>query len=168
MDAYAPGNKIGVTIKVPESKRYAGDNPWFVFEGGSPESLKAKIAETFGLQHEGLTLGETVINAQRHVTGLGAVAHGFGGTILSGSSTEPESKPADGFPSTTDDVWSKVSMESKPEPEGEAEKDPILVALDNCKTVAEVQQIWAENQASFNANAEYMEAYKARGKALSK
>lgn len=163
---HAPG-KIGVTIKVPESKKYAGDNPWFVFEGTDPETVKRNIAKTFGLDVEGLVLSDVVINAQRLVTGLGAVAHGLGGTVVASGQQStfqtPEIAPA---ASGAGVDWSKVAA-STGASEALAPKadDPILAAVENATSIAELQQIWAENQAAFNED-KYMLPYKAKGRAL--
>lgn len=163
MDGYE-GSTVSVTIKVPESKKFAGDNPWTVFKSGSPETLKKMIAETYGLEHEGLLLSDVTINAQRAASGLGAVAHGLGGRVLSqgpGNTSESASEaPSEG----SDDVWSQVSQEKAEE---EPKKDPILVAIEQSKTVGELRQLWAENQPKFNDNADYMAAWKAKGKSLS-
>jgi hypothetical protein len=161
---HSPG-KIGVTIKVPESKKYAGDNPWFVFEGTDADSLKAKIAATFGTEHEGLTLSDVVINAQRLVTGLGAVAHGLGGTVLaSGQAAAPADTPA--APAASGGSVFQQAAAGGAAAAPAQESDPILDAIEMAKTVEELKQIWAENQAAFN-DSKYMDPWKAKGKALS-
>lgn len=175
MDDYGSSD-VSVTIKVPESKKYAGDNPWFVFRGGSPDTLKAKIGAAIGVEHEGLTLMEVTINAQRVASGLGAVAHGLGGKVLS-SGPAPAEKAAEApqeasksiAESTAGDVWSQANSEpaeEKGSPEEDKDKDPILEFIAACTDVKDLQQYWAENQAAFNSNPDYMAAYKAKGKAL--
>jgi len=155
-DPHNPG-KIGVTIKVPESKKYAGDNPWFVFEGTDPEAVKAKIGATFGINTKGLSLADVVVEAQRLVTSLGAVAHGLGGRPL------PQSAP--GTPEAPEgDVWAQAAA-AVGGVQAPAE-DPILVQIERATSRAELQQIWAENQAAF-ADDKYMVPYKAKGKSLS-
>lgn len=165
MDGYE-GSTVSVTIKVPESKKYAGDNPWTVFKSGSPEALKKMIAEAYGLEHEGLLLSDVTINAQRAASGLGAVAHGLGGQVLSQGPGNASESASEAPSESTDDVWSQVSQERE-KAEEEPKKDPILVAIEQSKTVDELKQLWAENQTKFNDNAEYMAAWKAKGKSLS-
>jgi hypothetical protein len=156
--------KIGVTIKVPESKKYAGDNPWFVFEGTNADDIKAKIGATFGMDTEGLTLSDVVINAQRLATGLGAVAHGLGGSVLA-SGRADSSQAAGGAPVGGGDVWSQVNGAANGQPAQEV-VDPILDAIEKATSVDELKQLWAENQAAFN-DAKYMDPWKAKGKSLS-
>lgn len=161
---HSPG-KIGVTIKVPESKKYAGDNPWFVFEGTDPERVKANIGATFGIDTEGLDLASVVINAQRLVTGLGAVAHGLGGTVLA-SGPSDTAAPQSAAPAASGSVFQQAQAGGSAAAPAQSDSDPILEAIEMAKTVDELKQIWAENQAAF-ADAKYMDPWKAKGKALS-
>ena len=162
-DPWAP-RRVCVTIKVPESKKYAGDNPWLVFEG-DVDAVKEMIAQATGVPNaDDLTLLDIAINGQRAASGLGHVAHGLGGTVLANKPAAPAGDEAQA------DVWKQAAAAQQggaPAQEEQPAQDPILAALDNAKTVAEVQQIWAENQGAFAANSSYMDAYKARGKALS-
>lgn len=153
---FAP-RRVCVTVKVPESKRYAGDNPWLVFEG-DVEGVKEMIAETFGISVEGLSLADAVINAQHFASGLGAVSQGLGGTVLGAKASEGSS-----------DVWAQAAAArggTTPATEEKPAVDPILEQIENANNVADLQQIWAENQAAFNSNATYMDAYKAKGKSF--
>lgn len=164
-DPYAP-RRVCVTVKVPESKKYAGDNPWFVFEG-DVAGVKEMVAEAFGLEVGDLSLVDVTINAQRVASGLGNVAHGLGGTVLSKGPAESSQAPE----TPANDVWAQAAAAqggSAPAPQTEkAPADPILSAIDGCGSIPELQQVWAENQAAFNGNPAYMDAYKAKGRSLS-
>lgn len=168
-DPYAP-RRVCVTIKVPESKRYASDNPWLVFEG-TVASVKADMAEAFGMSGtEELSLHSVTINAQNIATQMGHIASTLGASVVSEAPAEPQAsgQPAwEGEPASAD-VWAQAAANGGgAAPAGEkSDKDPILTALELATTIADVQQVWAENQDAFNSNEEYMNAYKARGKAL--
>lgn len=162
-DPYRPG-KIGVTIKVPESKRYAGDNPWFVFEGTDATTVRNKIGDVFGIEVENLTLSAVVIEAQRLATGLGAVAHGLGGRVLDDGKASAPAASSEAPAASGGSVFQQAQAGQTAAPK--ADEDPILTAIEGAKTVEELKQIWAENQEAF-ADAKYMDPWKAKGKALS-
>lgn len=166
-DPYAP-RRVCVTIKVPESKRYAADNPWLVFEG-DVEGVKEMIAAAFGLDPTGLSLHSVTLNAQNIATSTGHALQGLGASVLSeGSANKPASAPAE----SGGDVWSQAQGgQSGPpwpteEKKDEPKVDPVLAAIEGCQSVSELQQVWAENQDAFNANPSYMDSYKAKGRAL--
>jgi hypothetical protein len=156
---------ISVTLKSDEPGGKFNDpkspGTWIVFHG-SPSHVKSQIIEVFDLDEKAAErpLYDLVNEATKLFKSVNAVGGQLGGTVLSKGSEKSE----DG------DVWQQVAnanANSTPPAEEKADVDPILAALENCKTVADVQQIWAENQSAFNDNADYMAAYKARGKALS-
>jgi hypothetical protein len=176
------GGGISVTIKGDEPGGKFNDakspSTWIVFHG-SVGQVKEQIIEAFGM--EAGAIDKTLLDLQNEATkmfkAVNTVGSQLGGTVLSkGKAAAPAAAPA--APSTPvedkggNDVWAKAAESGPPwkteaEEKAEAEaKDPILTALDGCQSVAEVQQVWAENQAAFNANPAYMDAYKARGKAL--
>lgn len=151
--------EVTVTIKVPESKKYAGDAPWFVFRG-TVDAVSEQIGQTFGIAIAGLTLADVTINAQRLATNLNSMAQALGGTIIP-SKDDNDSPPWDTSSAVSkNDVWQKAA-------EKQEKVDPILAGIEAATTVADLQQHWAENQEKFNQNAEYMSAYKTKGKALS-
>lgn len=150
--------RISATIKHPESARYKNDNPWIVFEGSEPEAIKALIAETFGLDVEGLTLNEVVVNAQQQASAVATAAQGTGGTVVDS-----------GRSSGGNGAWGGVNKGQKAQEQqapSEPARDQIFDLIDDCATVDDLQKLWAENQAKF-AEDEVMAAYKAKGKALS-
>lgn len=171
-DPHEPGG-ISVTIKGDEPGGKFNDpkspGTWLVFHG-SPARIREQLIDVFALDaeacagrplydlvNEATVLFKAAANASKGVT-----SNGLGGKVLSSS---PSSSTGSG------DVWDQAAAQqgqSQSAPAAEKEDvDPILSALEACRTVPEVQQVWAENQSAFNSNAEYMAAYKARGKALS-
>lgn len=154
-DPHAP-TRMTATIKFPESSRYKSDNPWIVFEGTQPEAIKALIGEAFGIDTEGLTLSDVVINAQTQASAVGAAASGTGGQVIDGSK------------GGNNGAWGGVKKDgSKPADEAPKEpaRDPIFDEIADCKTVEELQKLWGQKQELFVG--EVMDAYKAHGKALS-
>lgn len=169
---------ISVTLKSDEPGGKFNDpkspGTWIVFHG-TPSSVKDQIIEVFDLDAAAKErpLYDIVNEATKLFKAVNAVGGQLGGTVLSkGNDVRPggaaeQAKPEGG----TDGVWAQAEGNTSTTPPWEEEKkddvDPILAALENCKTVADVQQIWAENQSAFNSNPDYMSAYKTRGKALS-
>ena len=151
-DPNAP-RRINVTLKHPESKRYAGDNPWITVEG-SVEAVREQIIQAFGMSDtDGLSLAELVSEAQSQFTAIANAKAGLGGgKILS-------SGPSSSGGNAWDNVGKGEAQADEPE------ENPILTAIGNCQTVADLKQLWAENQDAFNDEA-LMSMWKARGKAI--
>ena len=149
---------LSVTIKFPESARYKADNPWMVFHG-SPATIREDIIDAFNLGDEAkeLALHELVQEAQSIVTGMGNAASGLGGRVLSPGSGSAWSQAQSG-------QRAEKAPEKSPE---EIEVERLTAAVEAVTTVADLQQLWARNQAPFAANEALMTAYKAKGKALS-
>jgi hypothetical protein len=159
---------ISVTIKGDEPGGKYNDpkspGTWIVFHG-TPARVREQIIEVFELPAEASErpLFDLVNEATKLFKGAANVSKTLGGTVLN-DGQGGGSQPASG------DVWDQAAAARNGATQQQEEKpaaDPILTALENCKTVAEVQQVWAENQAAFNANPDYMAAYKAKGKSLS-
>jgi len=152
---------MSVTIKVPESKRYAADNPWLVFHG-RPAVVADMIREAFGLDPDKeLSVFELALNAQDAATKIGTLRAGLGGaTVISSGGSTP---PAEGG-----NAWSQAgSTPAAPEKtELELEIERLTPAVEKVTTVAELQELWARNQEAFK-DATLMAAYKAKGKSLS-
>jgi hypothetical protein len=179
------GGGVSVTIKgdEPGGKFNDAKSPgtWLVFHG-TVNQVKAQIIEAFGM--ESSANDRTLLDLQNEATkmfkAVNMIGGQLGGTVLNSgkaaapaAAATPASQSAPVEDKGGNDVWAKAAESGPPwktEEEEKAEaqaKDPILAALEGCQTVAEVQQVWAENQTAFNTNPEYMSAYKARGKALS-
>lgn len=152
--------RINVSIKTPESARYKGDNPWFTFEGSSAATVKAMIVDAFDLKDTGeLSLSDVVMEAQTIASGLSAAKSGLGGRVIgegksSGSAFEQARQGAGSAPANDGPS------------EEEVELARLTAAVEAATTVAELQDLWARNQAAFK-NDDLMTAYKAKGKLLS-
>lgn len=169
MEDYGDSSHVSVTIKIPESGKFAGDNPWLVFKGASAETVKQKIAEAFGLEHEGLLLIDVTVNAEKVAKGLTNVIAGLGGRVLKSTPTDDAPRKGSFEEARSGDVWSQVEQTSeKPAaaPKEEA-KDPVLAAIEAAASVDELKKIWAQNQKAFTAKPDLMAAWKAKGKSLS-
>lgn len=144
-----------MTIKTTESARYKSDNPWLVFEGTSPDEIRAKIIATFGMTDvdDSLSLFDVTMNAQRIATRQSEIQGTLGGTTLKVESSR------NGAPSPTGSA-------SAAAPAAEPETNPLLAKVEEQTGVAALQRLWAENKAAFDADADLMAAYKAKGKAL--
>ncbi len=161
---------ISVTIKSDEPGGKFNDpkspGTWIVFHG-SPARVREQIVEVFNLGEAALKepLYSVVNEATKLFKTVSNVGQILGGTVLSSGNTEPTTAPS----SSGGDVWSQVSSaKAASEQQAEPPADPVLTAITAAKEIAELQQIWAENQSLFTEGSEYMAAYKARGKELSK
>lgn len=182
-DPHEPGG-ISVTIKGDEPGGKYNDpkkpGTWLVFHG-SPAKIREQICEVFQIEAGDRPLYDLINEATDIFKSSATVSSGLGGRVLDSGkgSSLPQGSSFGGGDRANDtggDVWAqaaaKQGQQQQQQPAAEQQKseedvDPILAALENCKSVAEVQQVWAENQSAFNSNPDYMAAYKAKGKALS-
>jgi hypothetical protein len=155
---------ISVTIKGDEPGGKFNDpkspGTWIVFHG-TPAKVKEQICEVFDLDYTAnhqRPLHALVLEATALFKATGNVSQSLGGTVLDPGS----SAPANGAQGGSGDVWDQVAK-AKSEPKEPV--DELLAQIEAAKTVAEVQQIWAENQKAFEDD-KYMDAYRAKGKAL--
>lgn len=143
-----------MTVKVPESKRYANDNPWLVFEGSDAATVRQNVLDAFGMTADAsLSLFDVLLNAQQIATKTGGTARSLGGTVIGNEAAAPSTESA------------SVADEAAPaeEPQG---PHPLLAQIEAQTSVADLQDLWARNKAAFDADADLMAAYKARGKGL--
>ena len=175
---------MSVTIKGDEPGGKFNDpkspGTWLVFHG-TVTQIRTQIIEAFGMDKSAETL--SVLDLQNEATSMfkavNKVGSQLGGTALKAgdvtwakpaakAAPAKKAKPKPEVEADGDVFEQAANAEATPAKEkGEDDVDPILAALENCKTVADVQQIWAENQSAFSSNRDYMTAYKTRGKALS-
>lgn len=166
-DPHTPRD-VGVTLKFPESKRYANDNPWITFRG-TPQSIREDILAVMGWNpaDNELGLAALVLNAQREVTALATVANGMGGRVISEGSGKPAGPAWEAAAGGSSDPWAAPAADKPPsKSEAEIEVERLTAEVAATTTVADLQQLWARNQEAFK-DAALMEAYKAKGKALS-
>lgn len=171
-DPHEPGG-ISVTIKgdEPGGKYNDAKKPgtWIVFHG-SPAKIREQIIEVFQIENGAdRPLYDLINEATDLFKASATVSQNLGGRVLDkGNGQSLPVGSSFGGGDRGGDVWSQAAAAQQQAPqETKEDVDPILAALENCKSVAEVQQVWAENQGAFNSNPDYMAAYKAKGKALS-
>jgi len=184
---------ISVTIKGDEPGGKFNDpkspGTWIVFHG-TVTSVREQIIEAFAMDESAgmLSLNDLQAEATKIFKAVNAVTKDLGGKVLSDGKDAPKpaakkaappkaksaaakkADKAEGEAGSTEtgDVFDQAQNEpATEEQEDQPEADPILTALEGCKTVNDVQQVWAENQSAFSENRDYMTAYKQRGKALS-
>ncbi|WP_329022486.1 hypothetical protein [Streptomyces sp. NBC_00690] len=122
---------------------------------GPPADVRAQIIDFFGFECQhvtNLTLSELIVEATSIAHGTGDIAGILGGRIV------PPEAPAD--PEGKEDPWNQA-QESAPS-SGSAW---IVAEIERQKSVADLQRLWAANQAAF-AEPSVMAAYKAKGRAL--
>lgn len=148
--------KINVSIKTPESEKFAANGPWLTFEGTSPASIKASLIETFGLAAEDkdLDLYSVVMNAQTIATKQGKVQGALGGTVLPNGG---KSASTDGASAT------EAPAETAP---AEPEANPLLAEIEACTDRAALVRLYGTAKATFDADPDLLAAWKAKGKAL--
>lgn len=146
------GNETGYEISVT-IKQEGRDSTWLVFRGESIDKVRDALIGAFGMDPEsvdGLTLNEVSIMATSIAKGASSAAQGLGAT--------PVKKAA----------WSKAKNESAQQQPAEVKEHPMLAQIRDCGDVSSLKELWAANKAVFEAEAEIMSAWKARGKELSK
>lgn len=142
-----------VTIKVPESSKWAGDNPWLVFEG-SPKAVREQIIETFGLEDvEGLTLFDVTLNAQQVATNQGSATQRLGGRVLA------QGKPSEGNPQSEAEKPSETPPKADP-------LAGLKAAVESAQFRDDLKRLWAENRVVFDDNPDLFAEWKAKGKSL--
>lgn len=144
-------SEVSATIKVPESKRYAGDAPWLVFRG-SVDAVREQLAEAFGLDGDQPLIALTM-QAQGVANTYSRNADvGLGAKTLGKSAGKAAEKPQEAAEAPASEA-----------PAQEAE-DPILASLKAAESRAELKTIRAEHQELFTEGSEYLAAWKARGR----
>ena len=143
MDPHNPG-ETSVTIKY--GKGY--DESWATFRG-TTETVTQQINDYFNIEAGKFTsLHDLVVDATRLAHNVSYVAKNAGGQVLSkGEQAAP-------------------AAESAPETPAEPEKSPTYALIEAATARAELTRMWAENKAEFEADAELMAAWKAKGKSL--
>ncbi|MEU3265132.1 hypothetical protein [Streptomyces bacillaris] len=147
-----PDGTIGVTIKY--GKGY--EDTWAVFRG-SVGQVRELICDYFGFEckyETGLSLSDLVVNATNLAHGKGNVASILDARIIS----EAPAQTAESDP------WTAASA---PQEEQSTSNTSawILGEIEKQASIADLQKLWASNQAMF-ADPAVMTAYKARGRAL--
>lgn len=147
-----PDGTIGVTIKY--GKGY--EDTWAVFRG-SVGQVRQLICDYFGFDckyETGLSLSALVVNATNLAHGKGNIASILDARIISDTPSQPQA----------DDPWAAASASQPEQPTANASAW-ILGEIEKQTSIADLQKVWAANQAMFSDDA-VMAAYKARGRAL--
>ncbi|WP_078950811.1 hypothetical protein [Streptomyces viridochromogenes] len=147
-----PDGAIGVTIKY--GKGY--EDTWVVFRG-SVRQVRELICDYFGFEckdETDLSLSALVVNATNLAHGKGNVASILDARVVSETPAQ----------ASADDPWATASASKPEQPTGNASAW-ILGEIEKQTSIADLQKLWAANQAMFSDPA-VMTAYKARGRAL--
>lgn len=146
-------NDHSLTVTIKYGKGY--EESWVVFKGASTEDVREQVIAYFGLDGASvaeLTMSDLVVNVTNLAHGKGNAAAMLGATVIKTEKTKQVKEEK------ADDPWA-----DEEEAEGPS---PILARIESCQSVDELKKLWAENQSEF-ADAAVMDAWKARGKALS-
>lgn len=146
---------IGVTIKY--GKEY--DKTWATFQGDAI-AVYDQLLTYFGLENEGLTLNELVINCTEMAHGTTRAVTAFKGTVVKGHKSTP-------------DEAQQPSGEEQATPETTTE-DPYAILTQQIKaeniSVDTLRRLYADNTEMFTADTDEAKAlkalWKARGKEL--
>ena len=149
---------LTATIKFPESARYKSDNPWIVFHG-TVDQISEDIVAAFGLEGEDTpTLFDLVVQAQSIATAGKVAAAALGAKTVGATADNPPSGS----------VWDQAAQPAaEPQPElTEAEK--LLALIGEQPNVAELRTLYARNEAAIKGDPTLLEAWKTKGRELSK
>lgn len=145
---------FGVSIKIPESKKWAGDDVWFTPKG-SVAAVRQMILEAFGIDDEGQILFDLAVQAQGMADMASKGSAGLGGTVLK---TEPAS-------ASSSSAWEQARTDT-PAAEAKPPADPLLAKIEAASSMDDLQTLWAENQDQFTPDSAYMEAANKRGREI--
>ena len=154
----------GVSTTIKNGKGY--EESWHGFTG-SPEAVREDIITYFGLDREsvaGLTAFEVSITAERIAHSAKNAVRTLGATpVKPADQVDPAAAPAGDVWAQADAATAETSATPAQAPvEG---PNPLLAQIEDVTEIPALQRLWAENQAAF-ADAEVMDAWKAKGKAL--
>lgn len=147
IENYADGT-VGVTIKY--GRGY--EETWANFKG-IVKVVRQTIIDYFGLtaeETEGLSLHEVVINATKLAHSVSAASAGLGGTVISQGGRSGGG-------------WSKAAENAAP---AAPERNPLYGKVEEVADVTALRELFARNKAAFEADAELLQAWKDKGKAL--
>lgn len=175
-----------LTVTIKYGKGY--DESWAVFKG-VPEEVKADLVDYFGLDSAsvaGLTLNQLVQNVTQ-IAHSGATAGAQLGAVALPSKPAAPEKHGEVTPekkavtaqvfgqsasTASTNPWDAIEgsqpaapAATPPAAPAEPERSPVLDLMAATKTVKELQEVWAKNQAAFSDPA-VMDVYKARGREL--
>lgn len=141
---------VGVTVKY--GRGY--EETWANFRG-TVLDVRQTIIDYFGLgteETEGLSLHEVVVNVTKLAHAVAAASSGLGGTVISGGGKGGG--------------WSKAASGGSPATPAEPERNPLYAKIEGTSDVAALKELFARNKAAFEADAELLQAWKDKGKAL--
>jgi hypothetical protein len=169
------GRGIRATIKY--GKGY--DETWVSFTG-TPDEVRLDIVEYFGFPSDeaGLSLNELVIKATQIAHGIGLIATTLGGVPIP-AGNGPDGQPAPPWKTGDADEGQQPAADAWAQAEGNPAAAPVKTspaptnpnehlyrAVEEAATIDALKRVWAGDQAAFAADSVLMQAYKARGKAL--
>lgn len=142
------------------------DAPWIVFHG-TREEVRADVDWWFGpesVNDSGLTASESLVNASQLALGVGNAAS-LGAVVIPKVAATPKAEQTEGNP------WAGLGDEPSESPAeavvGAHPYQGVLDAFGLAQDTTALQLVWSKNQDAFT-NEDVINAYKARGKELSK
>lgn len=138
------GTEVTVTIKAASGAA----SPWIVVRAASAEEARLAVAESVGLDSDGLTLAEMAHNASARFQAMATAGSALGATVLPSKSER------------------KAKDEPKPEPKAEAKADEggvkVREAIANATSRGELSTIYMNNRAVFDNDGSLMKVLEAR------
>lgn len=151
-DPFAP-NRVSVTLK--HNGQF--EDPWIVFEG-SVTNVRSQIIDALGIEDSSeLTLHALVVEADTMTKAAYNVGKELNGTPRGTGGRGWQRKPADSTPR-------KAAEPEKSEEEKLVER--MVAEVETKTSIDDLQRYWAENRALFAEHTVLMDAYKAKGRAL--
>lgn len=150
-DPYTRGG-MSVTLKADGK-----DGTWVVYHG-TPEQIREQILATFEIEEsKDAPLFDLINEATRIYKAAGNVSSGLGGRVV--SSSKQADKPAGS-------AWEQASN-APAEPEVDPNVARLEGEIEGAASVDALKELYARNVAVFESNADLMDAWKAKGRALS-
>ena len=150
-----------VTVTIKSGKGY--DDSWEVFKG-SAEECKASMVDYYGLDLEAtkdMTTHEVRLLAEECAQGSRSIASALGGKVTS----ERTQAYLDDNAKVDDTADAKKAKAKSDEPDAKA---LALADINAAATKDDMMRVWVNHQDAINSDTDLLEAFKARGRKLSK
>lgn len=151
-----PNGTGGLSVTLKQDGK---DGAWIVFHG-SIERITEDLSAAFNLDPtQYASFADLSLEASRNYKALGSAIHSLGARTTRSTPNPGSSSPA----------WEEARQGSEQaapaEPEAPA-RNPLYDQLEALTNLEDHRQLWAKNRSSFDADAELLEAWKTKGRAL--
>lgn len=132
------------------------EDAWIVVKGESAGEVREQIGEATGLDVEGITLSDAVLNAARHVHKMNKHAETFGGTVIETKTSRRTAEPE------KDSDAPEAPQKAAEETSG----NDLLQQIEALEDKKALGRLFLRNREAFEADSSLMDALKKRTQAV--